>query len=274
MKKFVVLSFVSLLILAFGATVYGQEKGPVLEFKGSGFIDAQTFWMKNATQANPAAGFYNAYAYAPLFDVFGEPVAPLDKPVAFWESRARLKFDAIYGKELSGTILLEFDAGPWGTSAAGTRNGYGYWGGDRNSVEVKSVYFDVALPYFGIPVPMTLRVGEQTMVLRPALLMVTDGMGVVAGLKYDPLLVSIMYGKPWEGNVSWSDDADMLAIHANVKVSTLTIGGYWFYHNMNTYPLNALVNVDRNNKVLINWFGGYLDGKLGPVNINLDIIAD
>jgi hypothetical protein len=38
MKKFVVLILAGLLVLAFG-TVFAQEKGPVLEFKASGFMD-------------------------------------------------------------------------------------------------------------------------------------------------------------------------------------------------------------------------------------------
>ncbi len=58
MKKFVVLSFVSFLILAFGSVVYGQEKAPVLEFKASGFIDAQSLWFKNVPQSNTSAGIY------------------------------------------------------------------------------------------------------------------------------------------------------------------------------------------------------------------------
>ncbi len=47
MKKFVVLSLISFLILAFGATVYSQEKAPTLEFKASGFIDVITEYMVN-----------------------------------------------------------------------------------------------------------------------------------------------------------------------------------------------------------------------------------
>ena len=76
MKKFVVLSFVSLLILAFGAIVYGQEKKePVLEFKASGFIDAQTFWQKNATKGFNGAGMYQANAYATTTNGAGGPPA-------------------------------------------------------------------------------------------------------------------------------------------------------------------------------------------------------
>ena len=41
MKKFIVLSLAGVLIFALGTTVYAQA--PKLEFKVSGFIDAQTF---------------------------------------------------------------------------------------------------------------------------------------------------------------------------------------------------------------------------------------
>ncbi len=79
--------------------------------------------------------------------------------MAFWESRARLKFDAIYGPELSGTFFFEFDSQPWGNASGGTRNSYGYWGGDRASLEIKNIYFDFGVPV--IPIPITVRIGEQ-----------------------------------------------------------------------------------------------------------------
>jgi hypothetical protein len=179
----------------------------------------------------------------------------------------------MYGKELSGTIFFEADAGPWGTGAAGTRNSYGYWGGDRDSLEIKNIYFDFGMPYFGIPVPITVRIGEQGFALRPTLLMTTDGIGISAAAKFDPALIQFFYGKPWEGDVGNADDAEMLAVHANVKFGTLTAGGYWLNHNWNTYPVPA-AGTARNNKALMNWFGAYLDGKLGPVNVNIDAIVD
>jgi len=54
MKKFIVLSLAGILIFALGATVYAQA--PKLEFKVSGFIDAQTFFQNNVPPYNTAAG--------------------------------------------------------------------------------------------------------------------------------------------------------------------------------------------------------------------------
>ena len=308
MKKFVVLSFVSLIILAFGSIVYGQPAAPVLEFKASGFIDAQTFWYKNSTQGYNGAGIYQANAYGliatsttPLskgggFDTGGRPSQGLDDGnFAFWESRARLKFDAVYGKDLSGTIYFEMDAQPWGNAKGGTlglvgkgdktistsniteRNSYGYWSNDRAAVEIKNIYFDFGLPV--IPIPITVRVGSQPFGLRNGLYQYTDGMGITAAVKLDPALISIQYAKPWEG-MNWAaDDMDMYGIHANVKVSTFTIGAYGQFWEMGTYPIDQVPDaltglLASSNYGEMWWWGGYLDGKVGPVTLTADFIYD
>jgi hypothetical protein len=288
MKKFVVLSFAMVLILAFGATVYGQEqKEPVLEFKASGFIDAQTLWYKNATAGNAAALIAGPGAYA-VQTIAG---TALDNgSVAYLESRCRLKFDAVYGKDLSGTIYFEFDSSPWGNTRGGQstnananalvseRNTFGYWSTDRAALEVKNIYFDFGVPV--IPIPITVRIGAQPFGLRTNLFQYTDGMGITATAKVDPIQVSFQYAKPWEGNAWAADDVDMYGVHANVKVSTFTIGGYGQFWQMNTYPINVQLNAaapvqyPSANYGEMWWFGGYMDGKVGPVTLNLDFIYD
>ena len=121
----------------------------------------------------------------------------------------------------------------WGVREAG---GVGYWSTDRTAVEVKNVYIDFGLPYLGIPVPITFRVGAQTLGIRPHILMVTDGMGVQVAAKVDPVQVSCFYAKAVEGLTWASDDSDVYALQANVKLGTVTIGGYGLYFNMNSYP--------------------------------------
>jgi hypothetical protein len=271
MKKFVVLSFVSLLILAFGSIVYGQEKAPVLEFKTSGFIDAQTFWQKNATQANAAAGIYQTYAYN---SAANRPALD-DGNVAFLESRARLKFDAIMGPNLSGTFFFEFDSQPWGNASVGTRNSYGYWGGDRASLEIKNIYLTFGVPI--IPVPMQLRIGEQGFAIRPNLLVSTDGIGITWETKIDPVVIQLLYGKIYENQVWAADDNDMYGGHVRANISTFTAGAYWLFYHMNTYPTDqgtAGNTGPSNGYAELHWWGGYLDGKVGPVTLNLDFIYD
>ena len=291
MKKFIALSLLGILIIAFSATVYAQK----LEMKISGFVDSQSFWYRNVTPANPAAGIYQAIAgdykvpgnYTVSTTTGTPPVtttyqkAAFNKSIAYMESRSRLKFDAVMDKNLSGTIFFEMDSGRWGdTSPSGAqRNAFGYWAGDRAAVEVKNTYIDFGLPYFGIPVPMTMRVGLQPLSIRNNLLVYTDGMGVTAGLNIDPLMIQPLWFKALEGKDARSDDVDVYGLHANVKIDTVTVGGYALYYDMKSYPFfpdpaPAYGLPATNNSAKMWWLGAYMDGKLGPVNLNLDFIYD
>jgi hypothetical protein len=144
---------------------------------------------------------------------------------------------------------------------------------------------DVGLPYFGIPVPMNVRVGAQPLAIRPWFFQATDGMGVSASLKIDPVNINPFYFKPGEG-VDWTaDDTDIYGVQANAKLGTFTLGGYFLYANMNSYPLwvasapyafdaRLAPQIPGNQTADFWWFGLYADGKAGPVNIQLDAAYD
>ena len=265
MKKFVLLSLISFLILAFGATVYGQEKAPVLDFKASGFVDASATTYRNV--AGSGGALYGPPAAADL--------PALDRSNAWVNERARLKFDAIMGKELSGTIFFEMDSTRWGDLGAG-RNTMGAVAADQVALEIKNVYLDFGVPV--IPVPITVRAGVQTMGVRAPMLLLTDMAGVTVGVKpVDPLTLSLMWGKLWEGLDANADDTDLYGLHAAFKVETMTVGGYGLYYNMNTYPIPAAAaayGVNAPYSASIWWLGAYVDGKLGPINLNFDFIYD
>jgi hypothetical protein len=267
MKKFFVTILAAMFILAFGAVAYSQE-APKLEFKASGFIDSQ--FIVNEGAAAGTAG---------LFDIAPASIRPggaaFEDTVSYLQTRARLKFDAVMGKNLSGTIFFEFDSNRWGESApapgAGNdeRNLLGVWNGDRGAAELKNIYFDFGIPYFGIPVPMTARVGLQPLSIRNNVLVYTDGMGVVLGIKPDPLTISPFWFKAFEGADQTADDVDVYGIQASAKISTFTIGAYGMYYNMNTYPIGTTAN-----RADFWWLGTYADGKFGPVNLNFDFVYD
>jgi hypothetical protein len=268
MKKLLVLSLIGLLILAFGVA-YAQEKKeePKLEFIASGFIDAQSTWGRNITTGNAAAGLYRTVPSTYLPGGAG-----YDDTVAFMSTRARLKFDAKYGKEVSGTIFFEMDATRWGevetTSGIG-RNKMGYWSGDRTALEIKNCYIDFGLPF--IPVPVSMRVGLQPLALRTNFFLYTDGTGITTNIKVDPANIQLIWAKALENADYNSDDVDVYGVHANAKIESITAGAYWFYYNMNTYPLaDGAVN----NQAAFHWIGLYADGKVGPVNLNFDAIYD
>ena len=142
---------------------------------------------------------------------------------------------------LAGQILEEgaLGLGAFGGTLmqASERNTMGVWTTDRAAVEVKNVYFDVGIPYFGIPVPMTVRIGAQPFGVRPQIFVYSDGAGITGGIQVGPVTIIPMWAKVAEG-LDWAaDDADLYGLHVNAKLGTMTVGGYALYYNMNTYPL-------------------------------------
>jgi len=252
MRKFIIPILAGLLIMASG-TVYAQK----LEFKASGFIDAVTEWFRNATWGSISSS---------------EEVA-LDRTHGYLESRARLKFEAIMEKDLSGTIFFEMDSARWGETGDG-RNTMGRWNADRAAVEIKNVFIDFGLPYFGIPAPVSMRVGLQPLSIRPGLLVYTDGMGVTAAIKADPVTIAPLWFKALENFDYTADDVDVYGLHGFGKVDTFTLGGYWLFYNMNSYPLPTAAAIEPIARSDMHWLGVYADGKVGPVNVNFDFIFD
>jgi len=322
MKKFIVLALFGLLIVA--STVSAQK----LEFKASGTIDFDStlnmnvpFYFGSVGTAHARHdGIFNTW-YQNTFrsEATGKPTGSLDHTASYTYGRATLKIDAVMSKELSGTMMFEIDAfrygggagptssatgGPGGVlSQASERNTFGVWSTDRAAVEVKNIYIDVGLPYFGIPVPMTLRVGAQPFGVRPNIFLYTDGAGITGGIKVDPVTIIPMWGKINEGLDPVADDADLYGLHMNAKIGTFTVGGYGLNYNMNAYPLAYATGVTWSSTGLSGpgsgstttnfttsssyglyaagtmkanfwWFGGYMDGKLGPVNLNFDFVYD
>jgi hypothetical protein len=256
-------------MLAF-SSAYAQDK---IDFKASGWIDAQTLWYRNVSPGNPAGGIYNTVAAS---DKYGG--GAYNRTNGFLESRGRLRFDWAYGKSINGTMIFEMDAGPWGNSPGGNavkiseRNTMGFWSGDRAAVEIKNVYFDWGVP--AIPVPVSVRVGLQPLSIRNNMLVYTDGMGVTAGIKVDPVTIQPIWFKAVEGNTWTADDVDVYGLLANAKIGTMTVGGYGLYYNMNSYPLYNPAPTIGTQQANMFWFGLYADGKAGPVNLNFDFIYD
>jgi hypothetical protein len=307
MKKFTVLTLLGFLIMAFGTAVYAQK----LEFKASGYIDFQTFLDRNVPPRNLTAGIILVTDKDFAFNANNKDKS-LDRSLGYLDSRGILRFDAVMDKSLSGTFIFEIDAYRWGGSAGwlstgkgqtgqgamgGTltlgseRNTNGVWTTDRACVEVKNVYFDFGLPYFGIPVPMTVRIGAQPFGVRPHILVYDDGAGITGGIQAGPVMIIPMWAKIAEG-LDWAaDDADLYGLHVNAKLGTFTIGGYGLYYNMNTYPVQYTTAVNwagwatpttatvglyeaGTQRANFWWFGAYVDGKAGPIDLNFDFVYD
>jgi hypothetical protein len=296
MKKFIVVGLIGLMVMAFSATVYAQPK---LEFRASGAMEATSFLYRNVSSGATGDAIVTRWGgSAPPgvpagvpgtgFRPPGNPALTLaqdradsgawDRTNSYMEYRGVLRFDAIMGKELSGTFVFELDSSRWG-ERGGTRGALGNWNADTVGIEVKNMYIDVGLPYFGIPVPMTVRIGTQPIGMRPQIFNIVDGMGITGGLKIDPVTIGLVWAKALEGKDATADDADVYGLSLQAKLGTITAGGYWFYYNMNTYPLSNFqttygVTGVNQNSADFHWLGLFADGKLGPVNLNFDFVYD
>ena len=269
MKRLIVWTLCVVSILALSATAYAQ-----VQFKASGNIDAQTYWTRNTPESGNLSGLF-----------YGEPsgkFAPtgnntFDRNQSWWNSRTRLKFDMVAGKELSGTILFEMDSSQWGDTD-GTRNKYGFLDADRAAVEIKNIFVDFGVPYFGIPAPMTMRVGLQPFSLRADIVQDCDATGITLNIKADPVTIIPMYFKGFEGNNSTSDDLDYYGVEAKMNIDKLTIGGYTLFMNAQSYPTSqsgALAyGKGSDYKARMGWYGIYADGKVGPFDIKADLATD
>ena len=274
MKKIIALG-VGLLMVAMAATVFAQPK---LDLKISGFVD----FTANIYENMPSGGNFPAYGIgAADFSSGNDPASfnrggAFDHTAAWANSRARLRFDAAMGKELSGTIFFEMDSDRWGNTS-GDRNKMGYWTADRAAVEVKNAYFDVAVPYFGVPVPITMRFGVQPFAIRDTWFLYTDGPGITASIKADPVTIIPFWGKIREGKDASADDNDMYGIHAYATVDAFKFGGYGLYYDLKSYPVgnaNATYGNNPSNRAYAYYFGGYFDGTIGPVKFDTDFIYD
>jgi hypothetical protein len=326
MKKLMVLSLFGLLIMALTGTVYAQK----LDFRASGFITLDTVVEQNVpfyfgqvaaagarsigtiaqTWSTPAGGFY--WSTTSSLYLNGRETGSWNKNAAYMASRAHLKFDAVMDKNLSGTIYFEIDAMRYGGSAgsaggpggyltqAADKNNFACWTTDKAAVEIKNIYFDVGVPYFGIPVPMTVRIGAQPLVVRPQIMLYSDAPGITGGIKIDPVMIMPMWAKVGEFSDYAADDIDFYGLHVNAKVGKFSVGGYGLFYNMNTYPLGygtgvtwptamsgggafpATAATSASYGLLMAgtqsakmwWFGAYADGKAGPVDLNFDFVLD
>jgi hypothetical protein len=259
MKKISLL--IGLLVIVFAATAYAQP----IEFKMSGFMDFVAATFRNIPSDNQPV------ASGGLSGLEPDPTSGnSDHAGALANSRARLKFQAIAGKELSATIFFEMDSATWGDGGDG-RNNMGRWNADRAAVEVKNAFFDVAIPYFGIPTPMTLRLGIQSFAIRDSWFFYADGAGLKLVTKADPVNINLMWAKPNEGKVYHSDDTDIYAVDVSGNVEGFTLGGHGMWQSSNGYPIRSSVATAESD---LYWVGGYADGKYAGFEFTADFIYD
>jgi len=268
MKKRIGLILFGLMVVAIAAPVYAQ-----FEWKVSGMIDSNWATFRNIEGSNPMAAVFGPPQSSSNIQV---DQAGFNKQGQFFNTRGRLKFDAIMGKDASGTIFFETDSSRWGETSTGA-NRDGVWRADNVGLEVKNLYMDFAIPYFGVPVPMTARVGVQPFAIREEFVTSSDGSGITLGFKADPVIISPFWARAAFNKDFASDSTDMYGVHAIANISKFKLGAYGVFYDMRTYPLNSgtfTYNVDNSFKARMFWFGGYGEGKVGPLMTKADFVMD
>jgi hypothetical protein len=119
------------------------------------------------------------------------------------------------------------------------------------------------------------------------MMLYSDGTGITAGIKIDPVLINPIYAKAVSSPDFTHQDSDVYGLQVNAKVSTLTVGGYGLYYRMGSYPFFVLSDVtglagllqltpavQGTQKSNMWWLGAYAQGKVGPVDLDFDFVYD
>jgi len=200
-----------------------------------------------------------------------------------WVQRFELFFHAKASEDLKGVVRFRMDSipNPWGTIAQG-QNSIGYWGSEQASVEVKEAYLDFKIP--GIQCPTWVRAGVQFFSLRPEVFLYPAGPGISFGsnipLADGTLGLSGGWGKirEYDDGATWNattgrpgagaESANLFFLAGDYKAKAGISGGLYVALATGERKVTG-ASMDKGN---VWWIGLYSDGKVGPVNYNLDVI--
>jgi hypothetical protein len=268
------------------------------DLTASGYIGISGVIMKNL--APGVAGYY-------MNTTFGG--SELNRMGSYVSLRGRLGFNVRASEDLYGVFMLEMDSnqfGEWG--ATGQRNVAGTFGADRNAVEIKSVYVDFRIPP---KLPVWARIGIQTYMIRPQVgFMMFDAAGVQLRSTINPIKLNITgsYAKMLSASTNigsasgnprdlsyWEavTGSELYALDMNIPLTfspkfSIKPGAFFAYQDIRLagdsagmgfggtpatgtgYPINKFgVGTD---DAYLYWLGAYLNGKLGPLPMELDFI--
>lgn len=248
MKKFLILASAVILILGLAATTYAMDWG------ASGFVRVRSAWYVNAGSTPDAQD------------------DDWDDTNAYMDTRFRLKFTAKANDYASGVIYFEGDSSQWGEDS-GTRNAAGFWNADRAAIELKQFYIDFKVPGLSDFAPTTLTAGIQGLSVRSHMFVYTDGPGIKTETTAGPVKIFLNWFKPEEGATWQADDGDIYgAVVSAPGLGVVTPGAYFFYYNLDDYPLRSSTPAGPYDTAAFWYLGLWLDGKVGPVNFKSDFV--
>ena len=190
---------------------------------------------------------------------------------SYVQTRAHLKLTARASEDLYGVFHFEMDSTAWGEAGAGG-NSIGAWGTDQVAVEVKNLYIDFRVPP---SLPVWIRAGMQTFLVRPGWFFVRDGAGVSARIMFDPikLMIRPMWAHEAENQAWQADDMDLYGFDASIPIGPVKVGGFFLFENQREVGGTVLVPAVSDASEVW-WLGVYADGKFGPVKFVIDFAYD
>jgi hypothetical protein len=177
-----------------------------------------------------------------------------------------LMLTARASEDLYGVFSFEMNSYAWGEGALGA-NAIGTWGTDQAGIEVKNVFLDFRVPP---KLPVWIRAGTQTFLIRPGWFFVRDGAGISGRVLIEPIKMMIrpMWAHQVEGAVWRADDRDLYAVDMSIPLGPVSVGGFF------AADVNREVTAPTSDACTVWWIGAYANGKLGPVGFILDFAYD
>lgn len=280
--------------LALGLAVALAAPAMAADLSVNGMIGISGQIFKNAEEGNPLpADRVNVV----LNDQVGSYVA----------SRARLIFTLRASEDLYGVFGFKMDYHQWGAQPtwgsgglAGAGQGPGSYyaqvGGQVRGIEIQNVFIDFRVPP---KLPIWLRVGMQPIFERGWVFACFDAPGITMRVNIDPIKLAITgyYLKVLDDssnatavNGMWSSiyGGELYGVDAAIPVSMGPVhirpGMFFFYQDLRTnglawatpigppVTLGYLFNPADTDAMKFFWLGFFIDGKVGPINTQLDFI--
>jgi hypothetical protein len=205
-------------------------------------------------------------------------------------SRARLIFTLRASEDLYGVFGFKMDYHQAGAYVPATGAGPGSWyavvGGQVRGIEIQNVFIDFRVPP---KLPVWFRVGMQNVFERGWVFLCADMPGVSMRVSVDPIKLALTgyFMKVLDQNdlgYSAQYSGELYGVDAALPVDVGPIhvrpGMYFFYQDLDTAGMNFVgpppfrfffpeVGIKDTH---LYWIGGFMDGKIGPVNTQVDFI--
>jgi hypothetical protein len=247
--------------LALGLIAVWAVPAMAIDWSASGYI--MVLGNINRNVQSYGAGAWNNVTILPA-----DPTRQ-DETGSYMAMQGQLGITARASEDLYGAFVFEMDSRMFGEAGAGPgASGKGLiaaYGADQNAVEVKNLYIDFRVPP---QLPIWLRVGVQSYVIRPHVFMYADAAGITGRILIDPIKLMI---RPMYAKVTDTDDyeavtgTEFYGVDASLPIGPITPGMFFVFEDVRVEGPNP----DSTN---LFWIGGYVDGMVGPVKGSLDFI--